>query len=274
MKALLAALLLFAAGPAAALEIDLELVLAIDISGSIDPEEAKLQREGYVAAFEDPELIRAMTDGMHGRIAVAYFEWASAWQQRLVVDWTLIDGKQASLGFAKKLGEVPIIIGQRTSISGAIGYALPMFGRKGYQATRRVIDISGDGPNNDGDFIWTARELAAAAGVTVNGLAIINDRPNRWGFPTSPDLDLYYEACVITGPGAFVIVARDFQSFGEAVKKKLLLEVAGKMPPARPKTLRALTDPRRNIHRIEYAPGCDIGERQSREFWQRRFGPD
>ena len=273
MKALLAALLLLAAGPAAALEIDLELVLAIDISGSIDPEEAKLQREGYVAAFEDPELIRAMTDGMHGRIAVAYFEWASAWQQRLVVDWTLIDGKQASLGFAKKLGEVPIIIGQRTSISGAIGYALPMFGRKGWQAARRVIDISGDGPNNDGDFIWTARELAAAAGVTVNGLAIINDRPNRWGFPTSPDLDLYYEACVITGPGAFVIVARDFQSFGEAVKKKLLLEVAGKTPP-RPKALRALGDPRRNIHRAEYAPGCDIGERQSREFWQRRFGPD
>jgi hypothetical protein len=266
----LAALLLSAVPAAAAVQVDLELVLAIDISGSIDPEEAKLQREGYVGAFSHPEVIGAITGGYHGRIAVAYFEWASAWDQRLVMDWRLIDGAASAQEVADLLAEAPVQIGQRTSISAAINYALPMFQRSGFEPERRVIDISGDGPNNDGEAVWVARDRAGAAGIVINGLPIINDRPNRWGFPTSPDLDRYYEGCVITGPGAFVVVAEDFSKFGEAVRRKLLLEIAGLPAPKRhTRLLRAA--PIKTL-KASYELGCDIGERQSRDYYQRRWG--
>jgi hypothetical protein len=266
----LAAWLLTAVPAAVAIPVDLELVLAIDISGSIDPDEAKLQRDGYVGAFGHPEVIQAITSGYHGRIAVAYFEWASAWDQRLVMDWRLVDGAESAHEVAASLAAAPVQIGQRTSISSAINYALPMFQRSKFEPVRRVIDISGDGPNNDGEPVWIARDRASAAGVVINGLPIINDRPNRWGFPTSPDLDRYYEGCVITGPGAFVVVAENFSKFGEAVRRKLLLEIAGQPPPAR--TRAALrTTPVRSL-KASYEPGCDIGERQSRDYYQRRWG--
>jgi hypothetical protein len=261
---------LLGAFPAAAVPVDLELVLAVDISGSIDPEEARLQRDGYVGAFTHPEVIRAITGGYHGRIAVAYFEWASAWDQRLVVDWRLVEDTASAAALATQLAAAPIQIGQRTSIASAINFALPMFGRGGFEAERRVIDISGDGPNNDGEPIWTARDRADAMGVVVNGLPIINDRPNRWGFPTSPDLDRYYEGCVITGPGAFVVVAESFEKFGEAVRRKLLLEIAGLTPPKR--RVRALRPAPLRTLKASYELGCDIGERQSRDYYQRRWG--
>jgi len=261
---------LLGAVPAAAVPVDLELILAIDISGSIDPEEAKLQREGYVGAFRHPEVIRAITGGYHGRIGVAYVEWASNWDQRLVMDWRLIENAEGARAVASHLGAAPIQIGQRTSISSAINYTLPMFGRSGFQPERRVIDISGDGPNNDGEPIWVARDRAAALGVVINGLPIINDRPNRWGFPTSPDLDKYYEACVISGPGSFVVVAEDFSKFGEAVRRKLLLEIAGKTPPQ--PHARGLRAPPFRTLKAAYELGCDVGERQSREYNQRRWG--
>lgn len=254
----------------AAEPVDLELILAIDISGSIDPDEAKLQRDGYVNAFTHPQVIGAVTSGITGRIAVAYFEWASARDQRLVADWRLIDGAAAAHRFSAELAAMPIATGQRTSISGAIAYALPMFGR-GYQGTRRVLDISGDGPNNDGLLITAARDRALSEGVVINGLAIISDRPNRWGFPTSPDLDQYYEGCVIGGPGSFAIVAENFESFGDAVRRKLILEIAARPAPLRRHARRALRPPSL-LQRADYAPGCDIGERQSREYFQRRFG--
>jgi hypothetical protein len=266
----LAAILLLGAFPAAAIPVDLGLVLAVDISGSIDPEEAKLQRDGYVGAFTHPEVIRAITGGYHGRIAVAYFEWASAWDQRPVVDWRLVEDWASAEALAGQLAAAPIQIGQRTSISSAINFALPLFGRSGYEAERRVIDISGDGPNNDGEPIWTARDRANAMGVVINGLPIINDRPNRWGFPTSPDLDRYYEGCVITGPGAFVVVAENFGKFGEAVRRKLLLEIAGLPPPKR--RARALRPAPPKTLKASYELGCDIGERQSRDYYQRRWG--
>jgi hypothetical protein len=181
------------------------------------------------------------------------------------MDWRVIDGEASAREAAALLAAAPLQIGQRTSIASAINYALPMFQRSGHQAARRVIDISGDGPNNDGEPVWVARDRAAAAGIVINGLPIINDRPNRWGFPTSPDLDRYYEGCVITGPGAFVVVAADFSKFGEAVRRKLILEIAARPAPSRPERL----------HRASYELGCDIGERQSREFYQRRWGgPD
>jgi Protein of unknown function (DUF1194) len=258
------AALLLGAVPAAAAPVDLELVLAVDISGSIDLEEAQLQRDGYVEAFVHPQVIEAITSGFHGRIAVAYFEWASAWDQRPVMGWRLIDGAESAREAAAIIAAAPIQIGQRTSIASAIEYALPMFGRSGYEAERRVIDISGDGPNNDGAPIWVARDRAAAMGVVINGLPIVNDRPNRWGFPKMPDLDLYYEGCVITGPGAFVVIAEDFSRFGEAVRRKLLLEIAGAAPAPRLVPARALL--------ARYEPGCDAGERQSREYFQRRWG--
>jgi hypothetical protein len=261
---------LLGAIPAAAVPVDLELVLAIDISGSIDPEEAKLQRDGYVGAFGHPEVIQAITSGYHGRIAVAYFEWASAWDQRLVMDWRLVDGAASAHDVAERLAAAPVQIGQRTSISSAINYALPMFQRSGFEPERRVIDISGDGPNNDGEPVWVARDRAGSAGVVINGLPIINDRPNRWGFPTSPDLDRYYEGCVITGPGAFIVIAEDFSKFGEAVRRKLLLEIAGLSGEKR--YARALRAAPLKALKASYELGCDIGERQSRDYYQRRWG--
>jgi hypothetical protein len=270
---------------AADLPVDLELVLAIDISGSIDADEAKLQRQGYVDALRDPEIHKAIKAGVLGRIAITYFEWSSFDHKSIVAGWTLIDGPKAAMELAAYLAEVPVRTGMRTSITGAVLFAMPMFEGNGFQGTRRVIDVSGDGPNNDGGDITEARDEAVAKGITINGLPIINERPNRFGFPVLQDLDKYYEACVIGGPGAFVVVARDFDSFAAAVRRKMLLEIAGMMPPARHAT-RAVAPPRqmpplRQLaqaaplqNRQGYPGGCDVGERQSRDFWRQRYGPN
>src|SRR5215510_1733303 len=157
----LAVLLAFAAGaPLSAQdrkEVDLALALAIDISGSIDPDEAKLQREGYVQAFRDPVIVKAILGGPNGRIAVAYYEWSDSWMQKLLVDWTLLDSEAAIEAFANRLADLPISIARRTSISGAIRYAIPLFGRSPYDAHRKVLDISGDGSNNDGPPVTSMR---------------------------------------------------------------------------------------------------------------------
>ncbi len=265
--------------------VDLELVMSVDVSGSIDAEELQMQRDGYVAALTDPEVVRAITRGVLGRIAVAYAEWGSYGHQRLVVDWALIDGAASAQSFAAALAKAPIRGGVGTSISGAIEFALPMFGKNGFDGTRKVIDISGDGPNNSGGLVNLARDRAAAAGVAINGLPIINDRPNRMDFPGLPDLDKYYEGCVITGEGSFVIVAGNFQAFGEAIRRKLILEIAGLAPdgprrfamPARPLRASAplrwrMAGPLPAFVRAGavYDKGCDIGERQLQEFYNRR----
>ena len=245
--------------------VDLALVLAIDVSGSIDPEEAALQRQGYVSAFADPAIGDLVGQGAHGRIAVSYFEWASYGDYRVVAEWTVIDGRTSAKAFADRLAAEPIRIGLRTSISGAIDFALGLLDTPNLAPTRRTIDISGDGPNNDGRFILDARRVALDKGVAINGLPIINDRPNRYGFPNLPDLDLYYEGCVIGGPHAFIVVARDFKDFAAAVKRKLVLEIADRSPEPRRRRYAAAGEG-------PYAPGCDVGERQSREFWRRRGG--
>lgn len=258
--------IIFLAPAATAEPVDLELILAIDISGSIDEDEARLQRQGYVAALNDPEVLKAIRSGLHGRIALAYFEWSGPETRRLVLDWTLIEDEATAADAAARLAAFPVRSAMSTSISGAIDYAIPMYGRV-YQGSRRVLDISGDGPNNSGPLVTVPREEALARGITINGLPIINDRPNRTGFPQLPDLDLYYQHCVIGGPGAFLIVADGFETFAEAIRKKMIIEIAG-LAPARPKWAQD-----RAVRRIaqDYPPGCDIGERQSREFWQRRF---
>jgi hypothetical protein len=277
-------------------EVDLALVLAIDISGSIDPEEAKLQRDGYVQAFRDPVIVKAILGGSHGRIAVAYYEWSDAWVQRLLIDWTLLDSEAAIMAFTTKLLNAPISIARRTSISGAIRYAIPLFGRAPYAAERKVLDISGDGSNNDGGLVTDMRYEALKERIVINGLPVMNDRPNPFGFPSETDLDLYYLHCVTGGPRSFVEVARNFEDFPRAVRKKLLQEVADRGPHFDPlgplsdfdiglghlpdgtqlaqgsrRPVRGEEDYTRYV-RPEYELGCDVGERRSREFWQRRFG--
>jgi hypothetical protein len=258
-------------------DVDLALALAIDISGSIDPDEAKLQRQGYVMAFRDPVNVKAITGGPNGRIAVAYYEWSDSWMQKLLIDWTLLDSEQAIADFAQRLDEAPISIARRTSISGAIRYAVPLFARSPYEPTRKVLDISGDGSNNDGGLVTDMRYEALKEKIVINGLPIMNDRPNPFGFPNEADLDRYYLACVTGGPHSFVEVAHNFEDFPRAVRKKLLQEVADRGPVVRlaqagkPRAYGADDDYTKFV-RPEYELGCDVGEKRSREFWQRRFG--
>ena len=265
-------------------EIDLALALAIDISGSIDPDEAHLQRQGYVYAFRDPVIVKAILGGPTGRIAVAYYEWSDSWMQKLLIDWTLLDSEAAIAAFAQRLADAPISIARRTSISGAIRYAIPLFGRSPYEPTRKVLDISGDGSNNDGGMVTDMRHEALKERISINGLPIMNDRPNPFGFPNETDLDDYYLHCVTGGPHSFVEVARSFEDFPRAVRKKLLQEVADISPEITPRVLKPgvqlAQSGRREAAEADYTkfirpgyePGCDVGERRSREFWQKRFG--
>lgn len=254
--------------------VDLELVLAIDVSGSVDAEEALLQRNGYLGALTHPEVIRAIEGGFRGAIAVAYVEWAGAYHRSVVVGWTEIRNASGAKTLADRIAQVPITRGLYTSISGAIDFALPMFDNNGFEGSRRVIDVSGDGPNNEGRLVTLARDAAAAARVTVNGLPIVNDRIDPYGRRQLPDLDLYYRACVVGGPGAFMVVAEGFGSFAQAIRRKLIAEIAGEVPaggtivvraPAatRPRVLPAVLHeappPLRQVA-ARQAPPCNIGE--------------
>jgi hypothetical protein len=231
---LLAGLIGLPAMPATSqdLPVDLELVLAVDISGSVDEFEARLQREGYITALRHPDVIEAIQGGMFGRIAVAYVEWAGDHYQRTMLDWTVIENQVGAADFADALAETPLLTAHWTSLSGAIDYAVPLFENNGLKGFRRVIDISGDGHNNRGRPVEWARDDAVAAGITINGLPIVNDRPNPWGGRPPAGLDVYYEEQVIGGPGAFMIVAEDYTSFASAILSKLLLEIAGEQQPA------------------------------------------
>lgn len=249
--------------------VDLELILAVDISGSIDPDEAKLQRDGYARAIADPAVVKAVRSGIHGRIAVSYFEWADSLTQGRLVEWMLIHDQASAEAVARRLLEQPIRTARRTSISGAILYAIPLFGNGAHKGLRRVLDISGDGPNNDGPPVDLARDEALAAGIVINGLPIMNGRVNTWGFPVLEDLDSYYEGCVIGGPGSFVVVAESFDTFFEAVRRKLILEIA--TAPHVPQPWQQNGPAIRARSGGHYVMGCDIGERQSQEFWRRRF---
>ena len=221
--------------PAAAedLDVDLELVLAVDISGSVDEVEAQLQREGYIAALRHPHVLEAIQGGMFRRIALTYVEWAGDHYQRTMLDWTLIEDAAGAHGFADALAETPLTSAHWTSLSGAIDYSATLFDDNGFAGFRRVIDVSGDGYNNRGRPAELARDDAVAAGITINGLPIVNDRPNPWGGSPPRDLDLYYEQRVIGGPGAFIVAAEDYTAFASAILSKLLLEIAGDTPPLR-----------------------------------------
>lgn len=232
--------------------VDLELVLAVDVSGSIDFDEAKLQRQGYVSAIIDPAVVRAITSGELGRIAMTYVEWGDPFHQRTIVDWMVIDSQLAAEEFAAKLISAPIEGSRRTSISEVIFYSIAKFRTNEYRSPRKVIDISGDGPNNGGFWITAARDQANSLGIIINGLPILNSRLSAWGYPGIPDLDLYYEDCVIGGPGSFIIVAESLDTFAVAVRRKLLLEIAGVTPPRRPR-----------VHLAQAGKyDCFVGEKQ------------
>lgn len=216
------------APPASALDlpVDVELILAVDVSGSIDTEEAALQRQGYVAALLHPDVLNAIRGGAFGRIALSYMEWAGEHHQRVIVDWRMIDGEAAAADFVAALGAQPPRPERWTSISAAIDTAAARFDDNGYEGMRRVIDVSGDGYNNSGRPVTEARDDAVARGVVVNGLPILNGRPGPGGWPGATDLDRYYEANVIGGPGAFLVPASDFDAFATAIRTKLVREIA------------------------------------------------
>ena len=220
-----------AAADAGTLEVDMELILAVDISRSMDIEELRLQRDGYVRALRDPDVIAAARGGLVGRIAVLYFEWAGPNSRNVIGGWTLIEDASGAETLAAALEAGPIRAAVGTSISGALDWAAGEFDRNAYEGLRRVIDISGDGANNHGELVVPARDRAVRRGVTINGLPIVNGRPSPYGTPQIPNLDWYFEDCVIGGPGAFIVVADGFADFGRAIKRKLIREIAGLSGP-------------------------------------------
>lgn len=256
---LAAALLIGASGTASALDVDLELVLAVDVSGSIERDEAELQRQGFIQAFRNDAVIRAITGGEHKRIAVTYIEWAGVNHQRLGVDWRVIDSAAAALDFADELAIMPFASALWTSISGAIEFGMERLRDSPHRSKRQVIDISGDGANNNGEGVVTARDRAVRAGITINGLPIVNGRPSPYGTPQLPNLDWYFEDCVIGGPGAFIVVADGFVDFGRAIKRKLIREIANLHGPL---DRTALYRPAR----MEQRPPCDAGEQMLRDM--------
>lgn len=225
------------APPASAQEmvVDLELVLAVDVSGSVDSYEARQQREGYLSALTHPDVIQAIRANQYGQIAVSYIEWAGVGVQRTVVDWRLIDGEKSAAAFVEELAANPPYRARWTSISGAIDYAVPMFDNNGFTGTRRVIDVSGDGSNNSGRPVQDARDEAVARGIVINGVPILNDRPQPFDMPTPIEirLDYYYLDWVIGGPGSFIVTAESFEDFRTAILSKLIREIArpGSRPP-------------------------------------------
>ncbi len=245
-------------GTTAERAVDLELVLAADISGSMDLKEATLQRRGLAHALRHPYIIEAIRRGRFGRIAVTYMEWAGNHHQNKLVDWTEIADESSAAAFATTLERLEVETRSWTSISTAIAFAARSFHGNGYHGERRVIDVSGDGPNNDGADLVSARDRAVAEGITINGLPIINDRPSMEGYPPMPNLDLYYEDCVIGGDGAFMVIANGFGDFARAVLQKLVLEIAGQASPVRP--LRLVAD--------NFRPLCNAGETQRQIWWR------
>ena len=237
--------------------VDVELVLAVDVSYSMDMDELAIQREGYAQAIVSKEFLQALKTGPNGKIAVTYFEWAASSDQKIIIPWRVIDGPETADAVANEIMKTPIRRASRTSISGAINFAMPLFDENPHRGIRRVIDISGDGPNNNGGPVVLARDAALEKGIVINGLPIMVKEPS-YSTMDIDNLDLYYEDCVIGGPGSFVVTIKDREKFKEAIRTKLLLEVAGRTPE------------RKVVPVAEKEPrvSCMIGEK----IWQDRWG--
>ena len=236
--------------------VDVELVLAVDVSYSMDMDELALQREGYAHAIISKEFLQALKSGPNGRIAVTYFEWAASTDQKIVIPWRLIDGPETADAVANEIIKTPIRRASRTSISGAINFAMPLFDENPHRGLRRVIDISGDGPNNNGAPVTIARDAAVEKGIVINGLPIMVKEPS-YSTMDIDNLDHYYEDCVIGGPGAFVVTIKDRDKFKEAIRTKLILEIAELAPADRVKRVQA-RQPR---------VSCTVGEQMWRDRW-------
>ncbi len=237
--------------------VDVVLALGVDVSYSMDPEEQALQREGYIAAITSPDFMRALRQGMHGKIALTYYEWAGSHHTEVIVPWRVVDNPETADSFVAEIARAKYTRASRTSVAAAIQFGASLIEASGYRGLRRVIDISGDGVNNNGPLVTDARDEVVAKGVTINGLPIILKRPIRSTFDIT-DLDIYFEDCVIGGPGAFVIPIRAREQFKEAIRTKLVLEVAGRMPEPR------VIPAQGRKPRVS----CTIGE----QIWQQRWG--
>jgi hypothetical protein len=218
-------------GPArAAQSVDVALVLVTDVSRSIDDSEFTLEKQGYSDAFTSPQVLAAIQGGTVGAIAVAYIEFAGAFEVKTVLDFTVINDHASAKAFIERLQQAPRSFYGRTAISSGIDHAAQMLGESGFDAPRRVIDVCGDGTNNAGREIGQARDDALRSGITINGLAIINDHPVSWTYAhVQPPggLPKYYRDNVTGGPGSFVLEVHDFHTFGEAMTRKLISEIAG-----------------------------------------------
>jgi len=237
--------------------VDIELILAVDVSYSMDLDELAIQREGYAQAIVSKEFLQALKTGPTGKVAVTYFEWAASNDQKIIIPWRVIDGPESADAVSHEIMKTPIRRASRTSISGAINFAVPLFDENPNHGLRRVIDISGDGANNNGTPVTIARDTALAKGITINGLPIMVKEPS-YSTMDIDNLDFYYEDCVIGGPGSFVVSIKDRDKFREAIRSKLILEVAGRTPE------------RRIVPVAEKEPrvSCLIGEK----IWQDRWG--
>jgi hypothetical protein len=242
-------------------QVDVELVLAVDISYSMDYDELALQREGYILALTSEQFIDALRRGPLGKIAVTYVEWAGSGEQQVVVPWQVIDSPATADAYAAMLKAAPIRRAYRTSISGALKFSAELFGIS-FKGIRRVIDVSGDGTNNQGDLIEPTRDDILRKGITINGLPLMLKTPYA-SMIDLPELDVYYEDCVIGGPGAFLVPVRERHQFADAIRNKLVLEVAG-IVPRRQAYLESPVVPAVVPPRVS----CTIGE----QMWQRRWG--
>jgi hypothetical protein len=234
LAAILAGIVLLPAIARAGDDVDLLLVLAADVSRSIDAAKFQLQREGYAAAIADPRVLDTIRSGHSGRIGVTFVEWSGVGAQRVVIDWMTVGDAASAKDFGDRLIEAPRSFADRTSISGAIEFAMNAFAQAPFASVRHTIDISGDGTNNAGRDVAGLRDEAVDKGITINGLVILSDNPMSWNPDhTNPPggLDNYYRNNVVGGPGAFVMVAQNFNSFGQAIINKMIAEVAQAREP-------------------------------------------
>ena len=220
---------------ATAIPVDTELVIAVDVSNSMDPEEQELQREGYITGLTSREFLSAVRQGSHGKVAVTYFEWAGLYDQKIIMPWRMIDGPESADAVANEIARAPYRRAPRTSIFGALQFAKPLFDSSGYNGLRRVIDVSGDGVNNMGPPVTLMRDDVLGSGITINGLPIMLKRQVGYGMweMQFENLDIYYEDCVVGGPGAFVVPIKERSQFKDATRQKLVLEIAGRTPERR-----------------------------------------
>jgi hypothetical protein len=265
------ALSLFLAPPVLAAEpVDVELVLAVDVSLSMSPDELEIQRQGYAAALVHDRVLEAIASGVHGRIAVTYVEWAGSTTQHIVVPWTAIATRSDAENFVRQLSANPPNSARRTSISGALEFGGDLFAESGFRGMKRVIDISGDGPNNQGAVVTGPRDALIAQGITINGLPLMTNGGLASAYDVE-DLDLYYRDCVIGGPGAFMIPVNDWSQFPEAVRRKLVLELAGHRSPVW--ALEEAANPPVRLAQAATGYDCMIGEKLWRDrswMWEDR----